>query len=71
MKLREVMNTHILTLSPTMDVKDAMKSVVKRSNDDTLIDILYVVENNILLGAVDLKDLIIARSPILVVKYHA
>lgn len=66
MKLREVMNTHILTLSPTMDVKDAMKRVVKQSNDDTLIDILYVVENNILLGAVDLKDLIIARSPILV-----
>lgn len=66
MKLRDVMNTHILTLSPTMDVKDAMKKVVKQSNDDTLIDILYVTDQNHLVGVVDLKDLIIARSPITV-----
>lgn len=64
MKLREVMNTHILTLSPTMDVKDAMKKVVKLSNDDTLIDILYVTDQDQLVGVVDLKELIIARSPI-------
>ncbi|MCV2231783.1 magnesium transporter [Acholeplasma manati] len=64
MKLREVMNTHILTLSPTMDVKDAMKKVVKQSNDDTLIDILYVTDQDQLVGVVDLKELIIARSPI-------
>jgi len=66
MKLREVMNTHILTLLPTMDVKDAMKKVVKQSNDDTLIDILYVTDQDQLVGVVDLKDLIIARSPITV-----
>jgi magnesium transporter len=66
MKLREVMNTHILTLHPTMDVKDAMKRVVKQSNDDTLIDILYVTDQDQLVGVVDLKDLIIARSPITV-----
>ncbi len=66
MKLREVMNTHILTLHPTMDVKDAMKKVVKQSNDDTLIDILYVTDQDQLVGVVDLKDLIIARSPITV-----
>ncbi len=64
MKLREVMNTHILTLQPTMDVKDAMKKVVKQSNDDTLIDILYVTDQDQLVGVVDLKELIIARSPI-------
>lgn len=64
MKLREVMNTHILTLSPTMDVKDAMKKVVKQSNDDTLIDILYVTDQDQLVGVVDLKELVIARSPI-------
>lgn len=66
MKLREVMNTHILTLSPTMDVKDAMKKVVKQSNDDTLIDILYVTQDDQLVGVLDLKELIIARSPITV-----
>ncbi len=64
MNLREVMNTHILTLSPTMDVKEAMKKVVKQSNDDTLIDILYVTQDDQLVGVVDLKELIIARSPI-------
>jgi len=64
MNLREVMNTHILTLHPTMDVKDAMKLVVKQSNDDTLIDILYVTDQDQLVGVVDLKELIIARSPI-------
>lgn len=64
MNLREVMNTHILTLSPTMDVKEAMKKVVKQSNDDTLIDILYVTDQDQLVGVVDLKELIIARSPI-------
>lgn len=64
MNLREVMNTHILTLSPTMDVKEAMKKVVKQSNDNTLIDILYVTDQDQLVGVVDLKELIIARSPI-------
>ena len=66
MILRDVMNTHILTLSPTMDVKEAMKKVVKQSNDDTLIDILYVTQDNQLVGVLDLKELIIARSPITV-----
>lgn len=64
MILRDVLNTHILTIKPDMDVKDAMKVVVKQSNDDTLIDIIYVVHKQQLVGVVDLKDLIIARSPL-------
>ncbi|MCU0105294.1 magnesium transporter [Acholeplasma vituli] len=64
MRLKDVINTHFLTLTPEMDVKDAMKVVVKQSDEDSLIDILYVIDQGQLVGVVDLKALIIARSPL-------
>lgn len=63
MKLVDIMNTHFLTLRPDMDVKEAMKIVVKQSDDEALIDTLYVTVEGQLVGVVDLKALIIARSP--------
>ena len=67
MKLKDVLNTNYITLDRQMDIKDAMKKVVKESKDETLIDILYVIDTHKkLIGIVELKTLIIARTPLLV-----
>jgi magnesium transporter len=75
-KILDVISKDYVTLLEGMDVKEAMKKVISTSTDETLIDVLYIVDSkNKLLGILDLKDLIIARSPmkireIMNVKYH-
>ena len=58
-----VMSTNYVELSTKMDVKDAMKHLISVANELEIIDPLFICENDILKGYIDLKDLIIARSP--------
>lgn len=63
--LKELKRTNYITLNKDMDVKDAMRTVIKNSNDETVIDDLFVVDSKMkLIGVVSLKNLIIARSPV-------
>lgn len=58
------LSNNYITIKPDMDVKEAMHVLVLNSKDETMIEKLYVVDKkNKLLGVVDLKTLIIARSP--------
>ncbi|MDY0210858.1 MAG: magnesium transporter [Acholeplasma sp.] len=74
--LKSVMSTDFMTLEVQMDVKEAMKKVINQSTDASLIDVLYVLDSkNKLIGVIDLKQLIIARSPLkisdlMVKNYH-
>jgi len=58
-----MMSTNYISLQADMDVKDAMKYLVKNASDLEVIDPLFVCKDKILLGLINLKDLIIARSP--------
>jgi magnesium transporter len=67
--LKDVLDKNYLTLEANMDVKEAMKRVVNVSNDDTLIDELYVLDTKKkLIGVLTLKELIIARTPMTIDK---
>lgn len=60
-----IMNSHFLQVLQKSDVKLAMKLVVKNAPDVETINTIFVVdEADHLLGTVNLKDLIIARSPL-------
>ncbi|NMA05564.1 MAG: magnesium transporter [Acholeplasmataceae bacterium] len=59
------MSTNIITLHPWMDVKDAMKVLIKEAPDVETIQTLFVVDKNeVFLGIVPLKTLIKAKSPL-------
>lgn len=58
------MNDSFLTLHEEMDVKSAMKKLVHSADDTEMIDWLFVVDdNNLLVGVLDIKTLIVARQP--------
>ncbi len=58
------MNTNYIRLNPAMDVKEAMKILVKQADSVEVIDTMFVLdEQEKLLGIVDLKDLIVAKHP--------
>ena len=58
------MSTNIITIRPEMDVKEAMKILVKEAPDVETISTLFVVDkNDVFLGVVPLKSLIKAKSP--------
>ncbi len=58
------MNSDFIKLNPGMDVKDAMKLLVSQANTIEMIETLFVTdENDVLVGVVDLKDLIVAKHP--------
>lgn len=57
-----ITNNYISILN-TLTIKQAMKELVKQAGDNDNIQTLYVVdENNAYCGAIELKDLIIARE---------
>ncbi|HNZ50601.1 MAG TPA: magnesium transporter [Bacilli bacterium] len=58
-----VMTTNYIALERTLDVKQAMKILVKEANESEIIDPLFIIDQDHLVGTVSLKDLIIARSP--------
>lgn len=57
-----IMTTSFITLNDNMLVKDAMKVLFNEANDAEIIDYLYVVSDEKLIGVLDLKALIIARA---------
>ncbi|MBQ6492373.1 MAG: magnesium transporter [Erysipelotrichaceae bacterium] len=62
-ELGSLMTTNFIKLNIYYTVKQAMRELIKQSEDNDNIDMLYVVDNNNLFcGAVDLRDLIKARE---------
>ena len=62
-ELGSLMTTNFIRLSIFYTVKQAMRELIKQSEDNDNIDTLYVVDNNNLFcGVVDLRDLIKARE---------
>jgi len=59
------MNTSFIKLNAELDVKEAMKTLVAEAGQIEMIDTLFVVDDaGVLIGLVDLKDLIVAKHPI-------
>ena len=57
------MTTNYICIRKGMTIRQAMKELVRQAGENDNISILYVVdESSRLYGAIDLKDLIIARS---------
>ena len=62
-ELGSLMTTNFIKLSILYTVKQAMRELIKQSEDNDNIDTLYVVDNNgLFCGVVDLRDLIKARE---------
>ncbi len=57
-----IMNTNYVELSPDMNVKQAIKAMVKMAEEIEFINILYVVDNKKLIGAISLKEIISSGS---------
>ena len=57
------MSTNYITVEDHLSVKEAMSELVRQAADNDNISTIYVVDNNrTFYGAIDLKDLIIARE---------
>lgn len=57
------MSTNFIEIPDTATVKEAMSQLVRQAADNDNISTLYVIdENGMFAGAIDLKDLIIARE---------
>ncbi len=57
------MTTNFVTISADISVRQAMKSLIKQAADHDNISTIYVVDaEETFVGAIDLKDLIIARE---------
>ena len=58
------MNSMFISLHPDMDVKEAMKKLVSHADEVEVIETMFVVDDqHLLLGIVDLKELIVAKHP--------
>lgn len=57
-----IMSTEFITIHQDMTIKEATNKVITSSSDSDYIDTIYVVDDQkIVVGVIDLKDLIIAR----------
>ena len=57
------MTSNYVVIDFGLSVKEAMSSLIQQANDNDNISTIYVLDKNqIFLGAIDLKDLIIARE---------
>lgn len=57
------MTTNYISIRKDMTIRQAMSELVKQAGENDNISTLYVVdENDKFYGAIDLKDLIIARA---------
>lgn len=58
-----IMSTDYLTITEDMTIKEATNKIVTQSTDQDYLDSIYVINSQKkLIGVIDLKDLIIARS---------
>ncbi|HKM29968.1 MAG TPA: magnesium transporter [Bacilli bacterium] len=58
-----IMTTNFLEVDANWDVKEAMKFLIAEADEAETVDPLFVSTDNKLVGLLDLKKLIIARSP--------
>lgn len=57
------MSTNFVVISHTSTIKEAMNSLVEQASDNDNISMLYVAgKDGVFCGAIDLKDLIVARA---------
>ena len=57
------MTTNYICMKKTLNIRQAMRELIVQAGENDNISTLYVVdENNKFSGAIDLKDLIIARE---------
>ncbi len=56
------MTTNFVTVNKGVTVKQAMSSVIKQAADNDNISTIYVLDGNFFYGAVDLRDLVVARD---------
>lgn len=62
-QIGSMMTTNFIEISRTLTIKQAMRQLIAQADDNDNISILYVTdEDGMLYGAIDLKDLIIARA---------
>ena len=62
-QIGSMMTTNFIEISRTLTIKQAMRQLIAQADDNDNISILYVTdEDGMFYGAIDLKDLIIARA---------
>ena len=62
-EIGSLMSTNYISICHTLSVKEAMKELIRQTADNDNITTLYAVdENERFYGAIDLKDLILARE---------
>lgn len=62
-EIGSIMSTNYIEIAAGLKIKDAMNSLIEQAAENDNISTLYVVdENGVFYGAIDLKDLIIARE---------
>ena len=58
------MTTNLISIERTNNIKGAMRSLVEQAAENDNISTIFVTENGVFYGAIDLKELIIARSSV-------
>lgn len=62
-KIGSKMTTNFICINNKLTIKEAMKELVAQAEENDNVNTIYVVDdNNIYYGAIDLKDLIVARD---------
>ena len=62
-EIGSLMTTNYICMKKTLNIRQAMRELIVQAGENDNISTLYVVdENNKFSGAIDLKDLIIARE---------
>lgn len=62
-EIGSLITTNYICISKTLDIRSAMHELIKQAGDNDNISTIYVVDDNEKFsGAIDLKDLIIARQ---------
>ena len=59
-----LMTTNFIKIEADCDVKEAMRTLIREAGETEVIDPLYITRDDKLVGILDLKELIIARSPL-------
>lgn len=57
-----VMSTNFISISRNLTVKQAMRTLIADAPENDNIYTIFVTDNDVFYGAIDLKDLIVARS---------
>lgn len=64
-QIGSMMTTNFIEISSTLTIKQAMRQLIAQAEENDNISILYVTdEDGMFYGAIDLKDLIVARADV-------